>query len=352
MRHDLSSPLLRGAIGLLAVSCVPVTRLPLTTPAEGSTDVVQARASSVSASGAFLSQRGDGRSVLAVTVTATSTGADASALELDRASLVLTDPAGTLGEITLPAWTSGPGEAPEAIGMRDGAGPFAVRPGESRTFWIAFRSTEPMPERDLPRRVVLRVPVVGGRQLEVVLAEPSTGRPRWVHPPIRHASYAGLSVLGTPFEEGSIGILRASSKNHVGRVILGPSLYLGARAGELRGERASTISCCDFGVSFDVSVSALRGRDGSFGPYFTYQSVFALESGRPDKATWHGPGVGLQFFTRLIEPLVASGLPVRPTPSPLGYSSFTIAYVHLFRRGDAGGSPAMLLLFEHTLPEW
>ena len=78
----------------------------------------------------------------------------------------------------------------------------------------------------------------------------------------------------------------------------------------------------------------------------------ALERGRIDKATWHGPAAGLQFHTRLMEPIVAGALPVRRSDSPLGYSAFTVAYVHLFRRGDSGGSPGMLLLFERTLPEW
>jgi hypothetical protein len=50
--------------------------------------------------------------------------------------------------------------------------------------------------------------------------------------------------------------------------------------------------------------------------------------------------------------VVAGALPVRPTESPLGYSSFTGAYVHLFRRGDEAGAPGMLMFFERTLPEW
>lgn len=250
-------------------------------------------------------------------------------------------------------WTSGSGNAPDAIRLGEHGESIVVPPGQSTTFWIAFRAETPLPEPDLPRRIVVRVPVAQGAEpLTVTIAEPATGRPRWIHPPIESASYAGVSVLGTPFDEGSFGFLRASGKNQVGRyVVLGPSLYLGARGGRLRGEPERTISCCDLGIAFDVSISAFRGRDNSFGPYFTYQSVFALDEGRPDRAAWHGPGAGLQFFTRLLEPLVAGAFPVRPPRSLLGYSSFTIAYVHLFRRGDSGGSPGAMVLFEHTLPE-
>lgn len=340
-----------AALAAIALGCVPVQKLPFSKPVDAYSEGVRARASSVSASAAFLSQRGAGPSVLAVTVSAANDGEDVAFLELDRAALVIADPGGELPEVVLSASSSGSGGAPEAIDLDARAVPFAIPRGTNAAFWIAFKSAEPLPESDLPRRIVLRIPVRNAPQpMELVIAEPATARPRWVHPPIRHASYAGISAIGTPFDEGSIGILRTSGKTAAGRVIFGPSFDLGVRGGDLRGERERTIACCDLGLSFDVSISALRGRDASFGPYFTYQAVFALDD-RPDKAAWHGPGAGLQFFTRLIEPMVAGALPVRPTATPLGYSSFTIAYVHLFRRGDTGGSPGMLLLFEHTLPE-
>ena len=169
---------------------------------------------------------------------------------------------------------------------------------------------------------------------------------------MRHASYAGVSAMGTPFDEGSFGILRSSGKTAIGdNVVIGPAFYFGLRGGELRGERERTIVRGDLGLSFDVGFHFFKTPQSSFGPWLSYQSVFALERGRIDKAAWHGPAAGVQFHTRLIEPMVAGALPVRRADSPLGYSSFTIAYVHLFRRGDSGGSPAMLVLFEHTLPE-
>lgn len=350
-------PLLRAlalTAGIAAVGCVPVQRMPLTKPAAGAADAVRAESSAVGASSRFLVQRGGGAAVFAASVTATNDGDREALLELDRATLVVADPGGELTEVSLVAWTSGPGDVPEAIPERMRATAIVLRPREGTTFWVAFRAHEPLAERDVPRRFVLRIPVTNAsRPIELVLAEPMTGRPRWVHPPIDHANYAGVSVMGTPFDEGSFGILRSSGKTRVSEnVVLGPSFYFGVRGGELRGERERTIVCCDLGLSFDVGLPFFRGPDASFGPWLSYQSVFALERGRIDKATWHGPAVGLQFFSRLIEPVVAGALPVRPTASPLGYSSFTIAYVHLFRRGDTGGSPAMLLLFERTLPEW
>lgn len=348
--------LVLAAVVSLGAACVPVTKMPVERPVSGATDDVHAEVPTVAASRGFLAQRGTDRAVFAATMNLRNDGGGDAYVELDRATLVIADPGGELPEVSLPAWTSGPGEVPDVIPSRHRAAPLVVHRGEATTVWIAFRAPErsPLADRDLPRRIVVRVPVGGAsRPLEIVVAEPATARPRWVHPPIRHANYAGISVMGTPFDEGSIGILRSSGKTAVSDdVVIGPSFYFGVRGGELRGERERTIVCCDLGLSFDVALPFFKGPDSSFGPWFSYQSVFALERGRIDKAAWHGPAAGLQFHTHLVEPIVAGALPVRRTESPLGYSSFTIAYVHLFRRGDEGGSPGMLLLFERTLPEW
>jgi hypothetical protein len=343
------------ALAWPAVGCVGVQRMPLDREVVGAADGVQGTSTNVAASRAFLAQRGNDPSVLAVTVTTTNRGDGDAFLELERATLVLADPGGERPEIVFGAWSAGAGEVPDAIG-RAPVGTIPLARGEATTFWIAFRSREKqdLVDRDVPRRIVVRIPVAGAsRPLELVIAEPVTGQPRWNHPPVRHANYAGVSVMGTPFDEGSFGILRSSGKTVVGEhVVLGPSFYFGVRGGELRGERERTIVCCDLGLSFDVGLPFFKTPESSFGPWLSYQGVFALERGRIDKATWHGPAAGLQFHTRLIEPIVAGALPVRRVDSPLGYSSFTVAYVHLFRRGDEGGSPAMLLLFERTLPEW
>jgi hypothetical protein len=338
-----------------ALGCVGVQRMPLDRPVTGAADGVQGASTTVAASRAFLAQRGNDPSVFAVTVTATNQGEGNAFLELERATLVVADPGGERPEVVLGVWSTGPGEVPDAI-RAERVGTLPLARGQSTSFWIAFRAKhkEALVDRDVPRRIVVRIPVSGAsRPLELVLAEPMTGQPRWDHPPVRHANYAGVSVMGTPFDEGSFGILRSSGKTAVSDdVVLGPSLYFGVRGGDLRGERERTIVCCDLGLSFDVGLPFFKTPESSFGPWFSYQSVFALERGRIDKATWHGPAAGLQFHTRLIEPIVAGALPVRRSDSPLGYSSFTVAYVHLFRRGDEGGSPGMLLLFERTLPEW
>lgn len=351
---------MRGALTFVALAasalgCVGVQKMPLDRPVNGAADGVQGVTTNVAASRAFLAQRGSDASVLAVTVTATNQGDGDAILDLEHATLVIADPTGELPEVVLGAWSTGPGDVPDAVG-RERVTALPVARGQGTTFWIAFRAHEkrPLLDRDVPRRIVARIPVVGAsRPLELVLAEPLTGHPRWNHPPVRHANYAGVSVMGTPFDEGSFGILRSSGKTAVSdNVVIGPSFYLGVRGGALRGERERTIVCCDLGLSFDVALPFFKSPEAAFGPWFSYQSAFALERGRIDQAAWHGPAAGMQFHTRLIEPIVAGALPVRRSDSPLGYSAFTIAYVHLFRRGDSGGSPGMLLLFERTLPEW
>lgn len=356
--------LLLSACLALLVGCIPVRRTKLSQPVDATAGNVAARASFVSVSTAFLSQRGNGASVVAVTLAARNDGTETTFLDLDRASLALSDPASQLPEITLASRASGSGPAPDAIDLRTPPAPIALAPGELVALWIAFRDDQAFAEPDVPRRIRLRVPVRGasqpiapgegiapGERIELVIAEPATGRPRWVHPPLREGSYAGVTALGRPFQEGSLGVLRASGKNVVGPVVIGPGVDLGFRSGKVRGERERVVLCCDLGLALDASITLWQTRVGSFGPYLTYQSVFALGGGRTDRATWHGPGLGFQFFTNALEPTIAGALPVRSSLTPLGYSSFTVAYVHLFRRGDSGGSPGLLLQFEHTLPE-
>lgn len=342
-----------GSLSLasLALSaCVAVQPMTVNDARSVESHGVSARTIGVSASQAFLAQHGGGSAVIATTATLENRGDGSVTVDLARTTLVITDPAGKLGSRSAAATSGGVGPAPDAVRLDRLPPSVDLRPQETVTVWLAFQLREPLDEPDIPRSFNVTIPLANGGTLDVPLSDPATGRPRWVLPAVRHAGYAGVSVIGN-FDEASVGILRTASKSVAGPVVLGPSVALGVRGGGVRGERERTIVCCDLAVSFDVSLPVRMGRVGSFGPYLAYHSVFALESGRIDKATWHGPAAGLQFFTRLIEPNVPHALPVSRSPTLLGYSAFTVAYAHLFRRGDAGGSPGMLLLFEHTLPE-
>jgi hypothetical protein len=343
-----------GLVVVLAASaCVPVQSLPLTKPAVATTGDLAVEVRVVGASTTFLTQRGGTWSVLATTLVATNRGTEAAYfLDLPHASLVLSDPGGELPDVVVPITSAGTGPAPSAIPLNRPPMALSVEPGATAVTWVAFRAQDALDEPGLRRRIVVRVPVSGGgAPLDVVIADPGVERPRWQLPPIAQASYAGVSASGT-FDEASVGVLRTSSKTVAGPVVIAPAVALGARAGELRGERESTIACCDLGLSLDVVVPAVRTPWTSFGPTVGYHAVFVLESGRQDKAAWHGPSVGLTFFSSPIEPRIAGALPVRTTPSVLGYSSVSIEYVHWFRRGDDGGSPGGFLTFERSIPEW
>jgi hypothetical protein len=237
--------------------------------------------------------------------------------------------------------------------MHRAPAPATVSPGGVVVAWVAFRAPDELDEPSLRRKIVVRIPVSGGGPpIEVVLADPAVERPRWKLRAVSQASYVGLSGSGT-FDEGSVGFLRSSSKSIVDdTVLIAPAVELGARAGKLRGEREPTIACCDLGLSLDIGVPFLRSTWTSVGPTVGYHAIFALENGRIDKAAWHGPSIGLAFFSSPIEPRVAGALPVRTTPSILGYSAFAIQYVHWFRRGDEGGSPGGVVSFERSIPEW
>jgi hypothetical protein len=337
---------------LAAPACVPVETLPLSRPAAASAGGLTVEASAVAASPAFLAQRGGAWSVLATTLVVTNRGPDTYVLALDHASLVLTAPGGELPEVVLPITASGKGPAPPALPMDRTPSELTVSPGTLAVAWVAVRAPHELDEPDLRRRIVVRVPVSGGSApLDVVLADPTVERPRWALPAASRASYVGVSAGGTG-DEGSVGLLRTSPKSVVGPVVVAPAVELGARAGKLRGEREPTIVCCDLGLALDLSAPFLRTTWTAIGPTVGYHAVFALESGRIDKATWHGPSAGLSFFASPIEPRVAGALPVRTSRSVLGYSLFSIQYVHWFRRGDEGGSPGGLVTFERSIPEW
>ena len=340
-------------LGALATpACVPVERLPLTKPAMAQSGGLTIEVPTVGASTSFLAQRGGDWSVIATTLSVNNRGTETYVVELDHATLVLSDPGNELPDTILPVMAAGPGPVPQAIPLDDRPVPISLSPGAFTTSWVAFRARDPLAEPDLRRRIVLHIPISGGGPpIEVVLADPSVEKPRWTLATVTRAGYAGVSASGT-FDESSIGVLRTSPKSVVGPVVLAPAFELGARAGKVRGEREPTIVCCDLGLSFDVIVPVARNTWTSFGPTLGYHGVFALEDGRTDKATWHGPSAGLTFFTSLIAPRTAAALPVRTTASVLGYSAFSVQYVHWFRRGDEGGSPGGFLTFERTFPEW
>lgn len=349
MRGALRVVIVAGAVALGA--CVPVETLPLTKPVVASSGGLFIEAPSVAASPTFLAQRGGAWSVLAATLVVTNRSADHFVLDIDHATLVISDVSGELPDVVFPVTASGTGQAPPAIPLGDA--PVAVKAGAGSlsVIWVAFRAREALDEPSLRRRIVVRVPVSGGSPpIDVVIAEPGAARTRWALAPRSHASYFGVSASGTR-DEGSVGFLRTSPKSVFGPLMVAPAVELGARAGKLRGEREPTIVCCDLGLSLDVAL-LLRGAWGSLGPAVGYHAIFALESGRIDKATWHGPSVGLTFFAPPIEPRVAGALPVRTAPSRLGYASFSAQYVHWFRRGDEAGSPGALFTLERSIPEW
>ena len=350
MKGFVTVVMLAGSVAL--GGCVPVVTLPLTRPAVGSSGGLRIESPAVAASPNFLAQRGGAWSVLGATLVVTNTTADRFVLDIDRATLVISDPGSELPEIVLPATASGTGPVPPAIPLDSAPIAITAGAGSYSVLWVAFRAREALEEPGLRRRIVVRIPVSGGGPpIDVVIAEPGAPQTRWALSPVAHASYFGVSAAGTS-DEGSVGFLRTSPKTVFGPIMVAPAIELGARAGKLRGESEAKIVCCDLGLSLDLAALLLRGSWGSLGPTLGYHAIFALESGRADRATWHGPSIGLTFFAPPIEPRIAGALPVRTEPSRLGYSSFAVQYVHWFRRGDEGGSPGALFTLERSIPEW
>jgi hypothetical protein len=355
--HALALVSRLALLGLLGVgglaACAPVRRVPLSSPAVVTNEGLRAEVRSLSPTDDFLAQEGGALSLVAVTLTLTNAGSQSQTLELGRATLTFVDPGGELPDVSLAATLGGEGEAPSLVPLDARPTTVTLSPGQSAVVWIAFRHREPLPEPDLPRRIVVRLPEGGVNvsPTEIPIAEPATGRPRWVREPIRHASYAGIHAAGT-FDEASFGIIRLAPRTAIGRFVFGPSVGVGFRGGQLRGESEGTVACCDLSVSVDASAQFGRMRGGSVGPYLGYHGLFALDRDRADRATWHGPSLGLRIFSQPIERKHATAMPVRNTPTVLGHTSLTLAYVHWFRRGDEGGSPGGILVLEHTTPPW
>jgi hypothetical protein len=324
--------------------------MPLTRPVVAEEPDVRVEVAQVLPSDELLVQYGHGGvSVLATTLVVHNRGQAPVTVRLDEARITLRDPAGELAEVTEVASMGGNTIAPSVVPLKKAPTPVVVAPGREQPMWVAFRLRDPLVEPDLPREIRLLVPLEGRAPVELVLAEPRTGRPQWESERVTTAAYGGLQAAGRP-HEASIGFLRSSSKTEAHGVVFAPSIGLGFRAGELRGEPARTIACCDLSLGFEVSPQFGRGRALSAGPLLGYQALIPLDN-RADNAVWHGPAVGLQFFAKPIERRSVRAFPIRNERSVLGYSSFSVAYVHWFRNGDAGGSPGGILLFEQSVPE-
>lgn len=339
-------------IALTLASCAPVRHLPLTHTATAQAGDVEVQVPTVSPSNWFLSQRGGGLSLLAVGLRTHNRSSSPRVLQLDRATLVISDPGGQEAEVVLRSYSSGDGPTPPVVTLDEAARVRPLAAGEALDVWVSFRQQDPLADPALPRRIVLRVPVESGGEIEVVLADPSTSKPRWVDEPIKSLSYGGVSASGT-FKEASFGILRVAPKSATGPIVAGPQVNLGFRGGKLRGESSGTVDCCDLGFGFDIS-GAFKTRESrsSGGPYLGYQAVYPLDRSRADLSVWHGPSIGIRAFSFLAEQHWAKALPTKTTPSVLGYSSFTLAYTHWFRSGDGAGKPGFILVLEQATPDW
>jgi hypothetical protein len=130
----------------------------------------------------------------------------------------------------------------------------AVPPGETRTLWALFRGYV-FPGGDVPRRIVVRIPITGALPIELVVADPVRGNLRWQVKPPPSAYAIGIrstSLFG--------GLTAQSVSNDITRV---------ARAGPLLWE---------IGLTSTLFVQ-------SKGPLVSQTSSF-LGSGLVGRLTW------------------------------------------------------------------
>jgi hypothetical protein len=81
-----------------------------------------------------------------------------------------------------------PGELPDEGSL---LAPVTIPPGQSRVVWAVFHGYR-FDGSEIPRRLVLTVPVEGLAPLELVLADPARGDLRWETPPVKSAFAYGV----------------------------------------------------------------------------------------------------------------------------------------------------------------
>jgi hypothetical protein len=110
-----------------------------------------------------------------------------------------------------------PDEVPEEGSLLSSV---AIPPGQTRTLWALFRGYK-FPGSDVPRRIVLRIPIAAAPPVELVLADPAHGALRWQVKPAPGAFAIGLrntALFG--------GLTAQSVSNDITRVArAGPLLW-------------------------------------------------------------------------------------------------------------------------------
>jgi hypothetical protein len=164
-----------------------------------------------------------------------------------------------------------------------------VPPGETRAAWALFHGYR-FDDSEVPRKILLRVPVEGGAPLTLVLAEPRHGRLRWETPPVRSAWAIGLHN-GSTFASG----LRTNiTSTEIGKVTLsGPLLWdvslistvLVQQAGPLVSE-TSAFTATGFSAHASLPVHHWDGRvdRGHVGVYGGGSAQLMVELAKPHSA--------------------------------------------------------------------
>jgi hypothetical protein len=223
-------------------------------------------------------------------------------------------------------------------------GPMTLQPREGRTVWVTFDVPDADPPRG-PQRLVVIVPVQGQPNLELAIADPVPGGPRWSAGRVVGAYFfSGLAFAGSP-RLSVMEPLGFAARLARGRWVLGLGasytfLYQEALAG---GPPAH-------GVSLHAQVT-WQPWTWRFAPYVEVGTFTGYQDPPPaysmSARTLELPRVSAGVLLSLGKRLGETGaLPFEHVLSPQRELGLRLGYTRWFNTGERGGSGGVELSVE------
>jgi hypothetical protein len=246
------------------------------------------------------------------------------------------------------------GPAQLGVGDEKPGSEIRLAPGARLQVRFDFKGVPAEADPDgLPKRVGLKLQAAGER-LELVLADPAAGSPRWELPRPRSSTlWSGLGIFAVGANTlGSVASFFGTAVP-LGPVVLRNSLDL------VFSDRAAGFSL-DVSVGwtpFEVGERGPRARS-TLGPYLGGKAMVLARFVEPVGDDGTGPGyagglVGLEVgisFVNAVDSLPHGPFPLTRPLSPVGTTELRVSYVHWFG-GDLGpgGVPGFALRLGHAI---
>jgi hypothetical protein len=249
--------------------------------------------------------------------------------------------------------------SPARLGVGDETPGSEIRlaPGARLPVWFEWKGVPAEADPDgLPKRVGLELRAPGER-LELVLADPAAGSPRWELPRPRSSTiWSGMGLFAVGAD--TLGVVAS---------FMGTAVALGPVV--LRSSFDIVINSNMAGFALDVAVGWTPFEVGdrsprtrsALGPYLGGRSMVLSRLAEPpgdpgSESNRSGPAgglVGLEVgisFVNAVDRLAHGPFPLTRPLSPVGTAEQRLAYVHWFGEElGPGGAPGFALRLGHAL---